>query len=84
VGLAVGAVLGFVLVFLVEMFDKSFIDVEEAKEYLGGPLLGAISIISTEDSIRQEKEMDRWVYALSFLGGVVLIVLTITLSNFLS
>jgi uncharacterized protein involved in exopolysaccharide biosynthesis len=84
VGLAAGAILGFVLVFLAEMFDKSFIDVEEAKEYLGGPLLGAISIITTEESIRQEKEMDRWVYALSFLGGVVLVVLTITLSNFLS
>ena len=82
-GLLVGLAFGAALVFGLEFLDKSFIDVEEAKEFLGVPLLGAISRIETEQSVRIEKEKKIWMYALSILGGVVLIVVTLAIENFL-
>jgi hypothetical protein len=55
-GLVFGALLGFALVVGLEFLDKSFIDVEEAKNFFGEPLLGAISRINTDDSLRLERE----------------------------
>jgi len=60
VGLFLGIVFGVGLVVASEFLDKSFIDVEEAKEYLGVALFGAISKINTPDSLRREKEKKRW------------------------
>lgn len=82
-GLFIGLILGFGLVFAVEFLDKSFIDVEEAKEFFGVPLLGAISKITTEDTIRQEFEQQRWLYSLTFVAGIIVIVVTFALSNFI-
>ncbi len=83
IGCIIGLALGIGLVFLLEFLDKSFIDVEEAKEYLGGPLLGAISKIETEMTVRMEREKQVWMYALTILGGIVLVVVTIAVENFL-
>ncbi len=80
-GLFVGALLGAGLVVASEFLDKSFLDVEEAKNYLGMPLLGAISKINTEESIRSEKERQRWVYSLTLLVGIVVVIVTIGVSN---
>ena len=82
-GLFMGTVAGFGLVLGSEFFDKSFIDVEEAKEYLGVALFGAISKISTPESIRREKEKKRWLYGLTFVVGAVLVIATVNLAAYL-
>ncbi|MDZ4241793.1 MAG: GNVR domain-containing protein, partial [Candidatus Omnitrophota bacterium] len=59
-GLFLGGFIGFILVVACEFLDKSFIDVEEAKEFLGVPLLGGISKINTLETIKQEQDRIRW------------------------
>ncbi|MCK5215587.1 MAG: hypothetical protein KAR05_09570 [Candidatus Omnitrophica bacterium] len=80
-GLFMGVLLGLCLVVATEFLDKSFIDVEDAKEFLGVPLLGAISKINTENSIRHERDKERWIYSLTFVAGVAIILVTITIST---
>ena len=82
-GLFFGGVLGFGLVVATEFMDKSFLDVEDTKEFLGMPLLGAISKINTEETIRQEHERQRWLYSLTFISGLALIVMTVALTKYL-
>ena len=81
VGLFLGLVSGVALVLASEFLDKSFIDVEEAKEYLGVALFGAISKINTPESLKRDKEKQRWLYGLTFVIGVVMVVGTMTLAN---
>lgn len=83
IGLFLGVVGGIGLIFASEFLDKSFIDVEDAKEYLGVALFGAISKINTPESIRREKEQKRWLYGLTFVIGVIMVVVTIKISDFL-
>ncbi|HQO59079.1 MAG TPA: GNVR domain-containing protein [Candidatus Omnitrophota bacterium] len=83
IGAILGAALGIGLVFLLEFLDKSFIDVEEAKDFLGAPLLGAISKIETEVTVRMEREKQMWMYAVTVLGSVILVIVTIAVENFL-
>ncbi len=82
-GLVLGATAGFGLVFFREFFDKSFIDVEDAKEYLGVPLLGAISKINTDFTLRRERERKQWMYSLTVLSGAMIVIVTLTIANFL-
>jgi len=81
VGLVLGSILGGIFVIAVEFLDKSFLDVEEAKNFFGVPLLGAISKITTEAILRHEREQKRWLYSLTFLAGVSLIILTVTFTS---
>jgi len=83
IGLVLGLMVGFGLVVASEFLDKSFIDVEDAKQFLGGPLLGAISKITTEAGIRKDKERLGWLYSLTFVAGVAGIILTTAVSNFI-
>jgi uncharacterized protein involved in exopolysaccharide biosynthesis len=76
VGLFIGALLGFALVAGGEFLDKSFIDVEEAKDFLGVPLLGAISKIETADSIRAVQNKMVWMYSLTIILGIAAIAIT--------
>ncbi len=78
-----GVVSGVGLVICFEFLDKSFIDVEEAKHFLGVPLLGAISKINTEESIRGRRERIAWLYTLTFVGGVIVVILTKAIMNFI-
>jgi len=81
IGLFFGAMIGAGLVLAAEFLDKSFIDVEEAKDFLGVPLLGAISKINTLDSIRMERERERWIYSLTLVAGIVIVIVTLTVSK---
>lgn len=76
IGLFIGVLFGFCLVAGGEFLDKSFIDVEEAKEFLGVPLLGAISKIETADSIRAAKNKMVWMYSLTIILGIAAITIT--------
>ena len=82
-GLFLGGLAGTGLVIMSELFDKSFLDVQEAKEHLGVPLLGAISKINTEASIRHDQERQSWVYSITFLVGIIMIIITTAIANFL-
>lgn len=84
IGLILGLLVGFGFVVGTEFLDKSFLDVEEAKQFLGVPLIGAISKITTENAIRLERERHSWLYSLTIIAGVVLIILTTAISNFLN
>jgi uncharacterized protein involved in exopolysaccharide biosynthesis len=81
-GLFMGIAFGVVLVFVVEFLDQSFLDVEDAKSYLGVPLLGAISKIETNDTIRVRREKDTWLYAVLFIISIAFVVLAKAVSNF--
>jgi len=83
VGLFLGGAAGVGLVMACEFLDRSFIDVEEAKEYLGVTLIGAISKINTPESIRKEKEKMRWLYGLTVVIGVIMIVATTSIADFI-
>ena len=83
VGLFLGMMAGVGLVIAIEFLDKSFIDVEEAKNFFGVTLLGAISKINTTDSIRREKDRQRWFYSLTAAAGVIIVVVTMAVANFL-
>lgn len=83
-GMFMGIVAGAVLVFALEFLDKSFIDVEEANRFFGTPLLGAISRINTETSLRKQRERLSWLYSLVLLGGIIAIVVTTALSTVIS
>ena len=83
IGLFLGAMAGIGLVIGAEFLDKSFIDVEDAKNFLGVPLLGAISKINTTDSIRMEHEKERWLYSATVAIGVIVVVVTVAAANFL-
>ena len=82
-GLFLGALCGVGFVVGAEFLDKSFIDVEDAKNFLGVPLLGAISRINTTDSIQAEKEQQRWLYTTTAAVGVIVVIVTVAVSNFL-
>lgn len=83
IGLFLGTLCGVGLVIGAEFLDKSFIDVEDAKNFLGVPLLGAISKINTIDSIQMEHEKQRWMYSTTVAVGVIVIIVTLAVANFL-
>jgi len=83
VGLFLGGVAGVGMVLACEFLDRSFIDVEEAKDYLGVALMGAISKINTPESIRKEKEKIRWLYGLTLVIGMIMIVATTSMADFI-
>ncbi|MCK5342268.1 MAG: hypothetical protein KAR20_02625, partial [Candidatus Heimdallarchaeota archaeon] len=82
IGLFLGSVLGVALIIVAEFLDKSFIDVEEAKECLGMPLLGAISKINTVETVKKEKDSIRWLYFVTFLLGVAVIVAAVSFAKY--
>ena len=82
-GLILGLVIGLSWVFAMEFLDKSFIDVEDAKEFLGVPLLGAISKIETEDTVKESLGRTRWIYSISFIVGMLLIAITFAWTDLL-
>jgi len=84
IGLVLGGIVGFGLVVATEFLDKSFIDVEDAKKFLGRPLIGAISKIITEDGVRLRREKQAWLYSSTAIGGVITVIVTTAVSNFLS
>jgi len=76
-GLAIGAGAGIGLVFLMELFDHSFLGIDEARTFLELPIFGAVSKIVTEDDIRTQKLHNTRVTGISVMTGVVLLVVII-------
>ena len=59
IGFVLGAVFGTGIVLSIEFFDRSFLSVDEAKNFLSGPVLGAISKITTERELEEERKKRR-------------------------
>ena len=83
IGIILGIISGVTLVIFREFLDKSFLDVEEAKEFLGRPLLGAISKINTIDSLQEERHQKRWFSSLTVIGGIVIMIITYVISGWI-
>lgn len=83
IGLFLGVVAGGAFVVMTEFLDNSFLDVQEAKEYFGEPLLGAISKITTPDSIREEQEKQKWYLGITLITGMIAIIVSVFISNLL-
>lgn len=77
VGAFLGACLGTGFVVVVEMFDRSFLGVDEAKTYLELPILGAVSKIITQADVKAEGINRIRIAGISLIVGVVLIILII-------
>lgn len=82
-GLVLGIMGGGALVVATEFLDNSFLDVHEAKDYLGEPLLGAISKIRTPDSIQEEQEKQKWYMGITLTSGAVAVIVAIFISSLL-
>ena len=61
------------LVFLAEIFDHSFLGIDEAKEHLELPVLGGISKIITESDVRAQKIRNVKITFASVLVGATLV-----------
>jgi uncharacterized protein involved in exopolysaccharide biosynthesis len=79
-GLVLGLGSGLAFVFGTEFLDKSFIDVEEAKVFLGMPLVGAISKITTERDLRAKRVKEMFMYAITISGGIVIVLMALTIA----
>ncbi|MBU1995926.1 MAG: hypothetical protein KKF78_02085 [Candidatus Omnitrophica bacterium] len=83
-GLFGGLGLGIALVMGLEFLDSSFIDVEETKQFLGVPLLGAISKIYTLDGLKVERDQRIMLYSMTIILGIVLVILVMAFANFVN
>jgi uncharacterized protein involved in exopolysaccharide biosynthesis len=82
-GLFLGLLIGGGMVFMTEFLDKSFLDVQEAKEFFGAPLLGAISKITTTELIEQQRQQQTWFLFWMGSAGILLIAFTVMVAAFI-
>jgi len=79
-GLLLGGFAGTGLVFGREFLDQSFLDIEDAKQNLNLPVLGAISRITTQEEIDKEKFLEKKWIRISLISGAVVIILSMLIS----
>ena len=83
IGFFLGLAIGGSLILMFEFLDRSFLDVQEASEFLGVPLLGVISKINTEESLSEAKEMNRWILFWMLSAGALMVALTVMIHLFI-
>ena len=83
IGLFLGTVVGGGLILMVEFLDRSFLDVQEASEFLGVPLLGVISKINTVESLYEVKEKNKWTLFWMLSTGIFTVAFIIMLHVFI-
>ncbi|MFA5143030.1 MAG: GNVR domain-containing protein [Candidatus Omnitrophota bacterium] len=76
-GLFFGFGAGTGMVFLVELFDHSFMSVEEAKAFIDIPVFGAVSKIITKADVAAQNLRNRRITRASIATGVVLLIIII-------
>jgi uncharacterized protein involved in exopolysaccharide biosynthesis len=82
IGFFLGTAAGVALILLSEFLDRSFLDVQEASEFLGVPLLGVISKINTLESISTVEEKNKWILFWMVSAGILTIAFTIMVHAF--
>jgi len=81
-GIFLGGSAGTGLVLGREFMDHSFLDIEDAKENLELPVLGAISRLTTQEEIDKEKYRKQKLISVSVISSVVLIIAVMLISFF--
>lgn len=81
-GIFLGGVSGVGLVLGRDFVDRSFLDIEDAKENLEIPVLGAISRITTQDEIDAERNRTVWLVIIALSSAAMIIVAAILVSLF--
>jgi len=81
-GLFLGAASGTGLVFGKEFIDQSFLDIEDAKQRLELPVLGAISRLTTQEEIDKEKYKKKKLITIVLVSSAVLIFVVMLISFF--
>ena len=79
-GLFLGLGCGLGLVFLREFMDQSILDIEDAKNNLDAPVLGAIPRITTAEEIAKEKSAALTLTIISSVVGIVLLIAALVIS----
>ncbi|RKY31575.1 MAG: hypothetical protein DRP74_04530 [Candidatus Omnitrophota bacterium] len=73
--LFLGGISGTGLVFGREFLDHSFVDIEDAKENLQLPVLGAISRVTTQEEINNEKQTrKRWIVTVTVVSAIAIFI----------
>jgi hypothetical protein len=80
-GLFLGASAGVGFVFAKEFMDQSFLDIEDAKQSLELPVLGAISRITTQEEIDKER-LKKKTYIITVVVSSVVLILIVMLMSF--
>lgn len=73
-GIFGGICLGVGLVFGREFLDTSFLDLEEARNFLNVPVLGAISRLTTQEEVNKEKQRNKRLINIGAIASVSFIV----------
>jgi capsular polysaccharide biosynthesis protein len=81
-GIFMGSFSGTGLVLGKEFMDHSFLDIEDAKQNLELPVLGAISRLTTQEEIDKEKQRKQKLISVSVISSVVLIITVMLISFF--
>ncbi|MCG2705819.1 MAG: Wzz/FepE/Etk N-terminal domain-containing protein [Candidatus Omnitrophica bacterium] len=76
-GMFLGTCVGGGVIFAAELFDHSFISVEDVKAFFELPVLGAISKIVTSDDLKAQKLRNARITVASIVTGVVLVIVII-------
>jgi len=76
-GLLVGFCGGIALIMVKELFDKSFLGIDDAREFLELPIFGATSKIITEDDLKSERIKRVQIAGLSIATGIGLVIVII-------
>ena len=76
-GILIGACAGFGLICLVELFDRSFLGLDEARAFLDLPIFGAVSKIVTESDIKAAELKRARLTGVSITTGVILLIVII-------
>jgi len=79
-GLVLGSFTGTGLVFGKEFMERSFLDIEDAKQNLDFPVLGAISRITTQEEINKERNRERNLIILVLALSVIFISASVLFS----
>ncbi|MDP2928824.1 MAG: GNVR domain-containing protein [Candidatus Omnitrophota bacterium] len=76
-GIFIGAAAGMGLVFLVELFDHSFLGLDEARAFITLPIFGATSKIITQEDLKVDKLRRARITGISVVTGVALLIVII-------
>ena len=76
-GIFIGACSGIGFIMITELFDKSFLGIDEAKVFLDLPIFGATSKIITEDDLKADKVRRTRLTGAFVTTGVILLVFII-------
>jgi uncharacterized protein involved in exopolysaccharide biosynthesis len=79
-GLFLGGASGVGLVLGRDFMDHSFLDIEDAKNNLGLPILGAISRLTTQEEIDKERTKQKKLIKLVLNSSLTLIIIAILIS----